>query len=196
MRARSWDRMAAGVSIVLLAVLAAGSLYLAELSQRMGSGPGLRKQTHEPDFFVENFSLTRLDAKGTPVFRLSAARMVHYPDDDSTEYEKPRLVSLDPGKPLVTLNAERGRANAGGEITELYDTVRLTRAAAEDKPAMRVFTEYVKLLSKDDVAQTDRPVRIEFGQSVLTGVGMDFYNADRRLELRSSVKGTWNEPPK
>lgn len=188
--------MAAGISIALLAVLAAGSLYLAELSQRLGQGPQTRKLTHEPDFFVENFALTRLDAQGAPVFRLSAERLVHYPDDDSTEYRKPQLVSLDPEKPTVTLHADRGRADKGGKLTELFDNVRLTRASAADRPALRVLTDYVMLLSDEDVARTDRPVRIEFGQSVLTGVGMDFYNADRRLEIRSAVQGTWNEPPR
>ncbi len=194
MRKRSWDRVAAGVSIVLLLALAAGSFYLAELSDRLESAAGTRKLTHEPDFFVENFALIRLDVHGQPVFRLSAARMVHYPDDDSTEYTKPRLVSLDPTKPLVTLHADRGRAEQDGDRTHLYDDVVLTRAATGDKPPLRVTTDYVLLLSKEDVARTDRPVRIEYGESVLTGVGMDFYNEDRRLDVRSDVQGTWIAP--
>ena len=120
--------------------------------------------------------------------------MVHFPDDDSTEYVKPQLVSLDTTKPLVTLHADRGRADSGAEHTELFDNVRLTRASEDGKAPMRVFTDYVKLISSEDVARTDRPVRIEYGVSVLTGVGMDFYNADRRLEVRSQVQGTWVPP--
>lgn len=193
-RKRSWDRLAAFVSIALLVAFAAGSFYLAELSERMNAGIGTRKLTHEPDFFVEHFSLIRLDAQGQPVFRLSADRMLHFPDDDSSEYERPRLVSLDPGKPLVTLRAERGRAEGDGERTHLYDDVLLTRAPTEGKPSLKVTTDYVLLLSKEDVARTDRPVRIEQGQSVLTGIGMDFYNEDRRLDVRSDVQGTWTQP--
>ena len=192
---RQYDRLAAGISIALLAGLAGVSYYLAALSSRMDRSAAARTPAHEPDYFVEGLALTRLNATGQPVFRMSADRMLHYPDDDSSEFEKPLLVSLDPARPLVTLRAERGRATSGGEQTHLHDSVRLTRAAEGGRPALTVDTDYVLVLPRQDLARTDHPVRITYGDSSLTGVGMEFDNAARVLKVQSRVQGVWAAPP-
>lgn len=194
MRQRQYDRIAAGISILLLAGLAAVSFYLAELSSQFERRSMEHGPTHEPDYFVEKLALTRLDKAGNPVFRMSAERMLHYPDDDSSEFERPVLVSLDPGKPLVTLRAERGRATSGGQQTHLYDAVQLTRAAQAGDPALRIDTDYVLLLPDENLARTDRPVHIAWGESTLTGVGMEFDNAARVLKVQSKVRGVWAAP--
>ena len=191
---RQYDRIAAGISIALLAGLAAVSYYLAELSARLDRPAFERAAGTEPDYFVEGLALTRLGRDGQPVFRMSAERMLHFPVNDTSEFTRPLLVSLDPGKPLVTLRAERGVATAGGQQTHLHDRVRLTRAAQGGKPALQVDTDYVLVLPDEDIARTDRPVRITHGGSSLTGVGMEFDNAARVLKVQSQVKGVWAAP--
>jgi lipopolysaccharide export system protein LptC len=191
---RFYDRTAAAVSLALLAALAGFSYYLAELSEQYPKTTGDRKLVHEPDYFVEHFVLTRVNAAGDPVYRVSADRMLHYPDDDSTEFLRPVLVSLDPKKPLVTLRADRGEASRRGEQTHLRDNVVLTRAASGDQPEMTLTTDHLLLLTEEDIARTDRPVRIEYGRSSLTGVGMEFNNATRVLTVRSKVRGVWAAP--
>lgn len=196
MKQRFYDRLAAILSVVLLAGLAGFSYYLAELAAMADRRPVAREVRHDPDYFVEGLSLTRTDAAGAPTFRMSAARLEHFPDDDSTEFERPVLVSLDPSKPLVTLRAERGRATSGGQRTDLYDRVLLTRAGQQGRPELRIETEQVTLLPEEDIARTDRPVRILHGASSLTGEGMEFDNAARVLKVRSKVHGVWATPTK
>ena len=194
MKQRLYDRMAALVSIALLAGLAGVSYYLAELSARMDRRPAARGATHEPDYFVEGLAVTRTNQRGEPTFRMSAARLDHFPDDDSSELVRPVLVSLDPSRPLVTIRAERGRASTGGQQTQLFGDVLLTRAGRGGDPPLRIETDYVLLLPEEDIARTDRPVRIVRGSSSLTGVGMEFNNAARVLEVRSKVHGVWAAP--
>jgi len=45
---------------------------------------------------------------------MSATRMVHYPDDDSTELLAPRMVQTKPAEPRITLSAERGAMSRDG----------------------------------------------------------------------------------
>ena len=72
---------------------------------------------HDPDFIVEGFSAVQMNPDGTRRYALSAKRMVHYPDDNSTLLEAPRLVLLRLPKALrsrsaptrPTLSQRRGR---------------------------------------------------------------------------------------
>ena len=194
MSPRTYDRLAAMMSVLLLVVLAGFTWYLAHVASGGGGGGPSRAAVHEPDYFVERFALTRLNARGEPVYRMSADRMEHFPDDDSSEFVKPHLVSLDPANPLVTVRALRGRATSAGIETHLYDDVRLTRAPFDDNPPLTIETDYVLLLSEEDIARTDRPVKITSGASTLTGVGMEFNNGLRRLDVQSQVRGTWVAP--
>ena len=196
MSGRIYDQLAAAISLVLLGVLAGITFYLADIASRDLARTGPRAVTHEPDYFVERFALTRLDSQGRPAFKMSAQRLVHFPDDDSTDYISPVMVSLDVTKPQVTLNADRGHSSSDGVQTHLYDNVVMTRAADGDNPPLRVTTDYVLLLSKEDIARTDRPVRVTSGSSILTGVGMEFNNSSRQLQVLSEVKGTWVTPQK
>jgi lipopolysaccharide export system protein LptC len=196
MKRRYEDRLAAAASLLLLLVLAAGSYYLAEMSRRFASAPGSTEPRHEPDYFVEDLVLTRVNAQGDPAFRLSAQRMVHYPDDDSTAYERPVLVSLDPARPPLRLVANTGTSTADGVETRLHGDVVMTREEAPGEPPMTVRTDYVVLYSLTEIAKTDRPVEIDYGSSILTGVGMEFDNAARSLTVDSQVRGTWQLAPK
>jgi len=194
--ARAWDRFAALLSLLLLAVLAGGSYYLAEMSRRLATGPAPAELRHEPDYFVERLVFTRVNAEGDPAFRLSAERMVHYPDDRSTEYRNPEVVSLDPAKPLLRLVGDTGTSSADGVETHLRGNVVMTRAAGGGDPAMTVRTDHVVIYSDTEIARTDRPVVIERGGSTLTGVGMEFDNSARSLTVDSRVRGTWQPAPK
>lgn len=196
MKARFHDRIAAALSVLLLAALAGGSYYLAEISRRMGSVTIDRTLSHEPDSFVEGLVFTRINEHGAPAFRISADHMLHFPFDGSSEYQRPVLTSLDPTKPRMHLVADTGRSTAEGVETHLYDNVVLTREAGFGEPKMTVHTDYVVLYSQTEIARTDRPVRIEREGSVLTGVGMEFDNAARSLTVDSQVRGTWTFAPK
>ncbi len=195
MNTRFYDRLAAILSLLLLSTLAAGSYYLAELSRKMADVSSKASLRFEPDYFVEGVVFTRVNAQGLPAFRLSAQRMLHYPDDQRTEYTRPELTSLDPARPVMTLVAERGSSSADGVETRLSGNVVLTREARAGTPAMTVLTDQVVIHSDTEIASTDRPVRIIRGSSILTGVGMQFDNPSRSLTVDSQVRGTWQPEP-
>ncbi len=195
MRRRSWEQLAAAVSLVLLAGLAAGTWYLALLADREETGAASRTPPGEPDYFLDDAVFTRINLDGEPVYRMSADHLLHFPDDGTSTYESPYLVSLDPDKPRVTVRAERGRSNADGTETLLTGNVVLVRAASEREPKMTIRTEKVTIYSDTEIARSDQPVRIERGASVLTGVGMEFDNAARSLKVDSQVTLTWQPPP-
>src|SRR5256885_15521476 len=54
---------------------------------------------HDPDYTVSNFLTTTYSRDGVAEAVMSATRMVHYPDDDSTELLAPRMVQTRPAEP-------------------------------------------------------------------------------------------------
>jgi lipopolysaccharide export system protein LptC len=194
MNQRAYDRMSATLSVGILAVLAAVSYYLAEFTNQFSELQRARNLGHEADYFVEKLSLTRMNREGQPLFRLSAVQLTHFADDSSSEFERPQLVSLEPEKPLVRITADRGVASDDGDITHLHGNVVLTRAAQGDRPELQIRTEYAQILPNQEIARTDKPVRINYGDSSLTGVGMEFNNSTRVLNVLSEVTGIWTTP--
>jgi lipopolysaccharide export system protein LptC len=194
MNARLYDRLAAVVAIVILATLGAFSYYLAEFSDRGDLASGGKPVKHEADYFVEKFTLIKLNEQGKPAFRLSADSLFHYPDDDTSEFVKPNIVSLDTNKPAVTVSGDTGKAGPKGDTTELFGNVLMTRKAEpkgkEKSDPLIVRTEYMAIDTNKETAATDKHVKITQGNSEMTGIGMDFDNIRRTFSLRSEVRGT------
>ena len=171
--------------------LAAGSLWLERAVQspeRDNSG----KTRHDPDFVAEKFGITKIGAGGKPEYVLSAARMLHYPDDESTEVLAPRLVQRHDDAPPVVIRADRGTIAKSGAEASFHGNVVVLREAGRGKNELRVQTEYLQIVPDQDLARTDRAVVITEGRSRLTGVGMEFNNKTRQFALQSQVRGTFD----
>lgn len=201
MKIRASERLSSLLSLLLLLGLAAGTYYLAEKSAQFDNPNAKAAAAHEPDSFVDGLVVTKVNARGEPVFRLSSRHMVHIPLDNRTDYEAPLLVSLDTDKPQVTLRALRARASGDGEVTELFDQVELVREAGKGEagriePRVRITSDSMTLYSPEEIARTTDAVKIEYASSVLTGVGMEFNHATRQFALHGNVRGTYVTPPK
>ncbi len=188
---RFYDRLAAFIAIFLLSALGALTYYLAELSNKNEPIKKSTAKTHEPDYFVENFTVVKLNTTGAPAFRLTAKKMIHFPDDDTTEFTSPKLVSLDKTKPAIIVTSNLGKAGPKGDITELMDRVEFTRSASPESPLLKMQTEYMLIDTKMETGTTDKPVKISQGKSQITGDGMDFDNLRRMMAVHANVKTTF-----
>jgi lipopolysaccharide export system protein LptC len=172
-------------------VLAAGSLWL-ERAVRAPERDLSGKTRHDPDFIAEDFGVTKMSATGKPEYRLYAARMLHYPDDDSTDIVGPRLVqSRDNAAPII-IRADRGQVSRNGEEASFYGNVVVVREAGRGRSELRMQTEYLQIFPERDLARTDKPVIITEGRSRLSGVGMELNNKTRQFKLLSQVRGTFD----
>lgn len=89
------NRLPSWVLAVILVLLLALPFWLNQ--PRRAVSPSTNSQlSRTPDYVVENFSAIRMDEGGVGRHILLAQKMVHYPDDDSTDLEQPRLINTDP----------------------------------------------------------------------------------------------------
>ena len=189
------QRYMAWFPAVLLAAFAALTFWLdRQMNPSTLVSDG--KARHHPDYIVENFSATRAGPDGIPRYTLSARRMVHYPDDDTTFLETPKLVSFAKSGITLTATSKNAMLSGDGDNVYLTDDVRLIRSAYAHKDELKVETSYLHVIPDEDIAKTDKPVQISDSQTRITSVGLEFNNRTRILKLLSNVRGTYeNSPP-
>ena len=180
--------------IMLMLFLAALTLWLRNTMETPGKSDNGHHR-HDPDAIVDNFTVTRLDEQGAAQYTLTANRMLHFADDDSTELAAPQVVKLGEG-PTVTITAERGSVTRDGAEAFFHDNVLVVRAASAEREELRVRTDYLHVLADKNIARTDRAVTITEGRSVLSGVGMEFDENARRFALLSQVRGRFDQARK
>lgn len=174
--------------LALMLALALLTFYLERtVREEQAGAPALRR--HDPDYVVSNFTATTYNREGAPLTVLSAARMVHYPDDDSTELFAPRVVQTKPAEPRISVSAERGALSGDGEEIFLYDNVVLMREAGAGRSAVRLTTSFLHLLRDRSLARTDREVTIVEDRRSLSGRGMEYNNDTREFTLHADVRG-------
>ena len=166
--------------LALMLVLALLTFYLDRTVRE--DDPPPPKRRHDPDYVVTNFTTTTFDRDGRPLSVLSAARMMHFPDDDTTELVAPRIVQTKPKEPRMSLQADRGALSGDGEEVFLYDNVLLVRDADQDRPEARLTTSFLHIVRDRSLVRTDREVTISEDTRSITGRGME-YNSESQVFL-------------
>jgi len=173
--------------LVLMLALALLTFWLERTVREEQPHPSLRR--HDPDYLVEDFVLTKFNAAGTQESTLSAAKMVHYPDDDSTELVAPRVVQARPNEPRMTLTADRGALSHNGEEVFLYGNAVLVREGGAGRPEARIHSSFLHVIGARSLVRTDREVTVSEPGRALSGRGMEYHNETWQLFLRERVHG-------
>ena len=172
--------------LALMLALALMTFYLERTVRDDEPQSSLRR--HDPDYLVTNFTTTTYNREGAVETVLSADKMMHYPDDDTTELLAPRVLQAKPAEPRFTVRADRGALSRDGDEIFLYDNVVLVREAHHADPEARMTTSFLHVLRDRSLVRTDREVKIVEGRRSLAGRGMEYNNESRELLLRDSVQ--------
>lgn len=174
----------------LVAVLAAVAYWLNHLaSQPLPADDAAFR--HDPELIVDNLVATAFDPQGNPRYILSATRMLHYTDDETTELTAPRFQHRSANSPAISAEAARGFISTRGDHVHLLDQVRLTRAASGATPEMVLTTDYLQITPEAEVMRTDRPVELHQGASSVRADNLLLDGKARTLELKGNVKGIY-----
>jgi lipopolysaccharide export system protein LptC len=187
------DRLIAWSPLVLVALLAALTFWLDRRVQPMAGG-GDPSARHDPDFMIEGFSALKMNPDGTRRYALQAKRLVHYPDDNSSQLENPYLTYFDYERAPVSVRSETAELARGGDEVFFRGNVQVIRAAYAENQELGLFTSYLHVIPDRDFADTDKPVRIVDGNSTVNSVGLEFDNSTRQIRLLSQVKAHYVLP--
>jgi len=150
---------------------------------------------HDPDYIMKNFVTTQTDIKGDLRYKLAAVEMRHFPDDDTTELQRPRYTQFAIGKPYTQVEGLRGYVSSNGEQVQLVDNVKVTRQAFADKGEMTVETDYLKILPNQDLVTTESPVVIrQAPKTVIYATGMVYEKDKQTVTLLHKVRAHYEKP--
>ncbi len=180
-RARYWLPL-----LPLLGLL--GATYWLNQQVQPESAKQDSNKRHDPDAIIENFSAIKLDKQGMPHFMMTARKMQHYPDDDSTMLEVPRLTALSVDHPATHAIAKRGIISSKGDEVFLHDDVGVLREADAQQDELTLQTEYLHIIPDQDMADTDRAVTIVNSHNTVHAIGLKMDGKARTLKLLSQVR--------
>ena len=183
--ARAW------IPLLPLLLLLAATYWLNQQVQPL---PHVQSQLrHDIDYSVDNFSATTLNIQGRARFTLTAEKLWHYPDDDTTHLQMPQLKSHYADRPPTITSAQTGKLSSKGDDVYLYDEVRVLRPASEGLDEQRFATDYLHIIPDHDRADTDQAVVMTSRNSLTRAVGMELDNKARTVKLLSNVRAN-HEP--
>lgn len=147
------------------------------------------KHRHDADYVIDKPQVRKLDKSGRLQYTLDAVQIRHYPDDDTTDVTQPVLVNLQPGRPSVSIRADRAHVSQDGDQVDFYDNVRVQRAATPTQALMLATMSELTARPEDEKAFTKSPVLITQGKSWLKGIGMRIDQKTQTYVLESQAIG-------
>lgn len=189
------DRLSIWFPVGLVFLLALLTFWLDRMVQPAGSkkdGGG----RHDPDYWVENFTATRMGTDGVPRHVLTAAKMTHYPDNDSTDLVRPRLTDVPLNMPPIHSQAQAGKVSSNGEQVWLTGEVKVIREAGNGQSELTVTTDYLHVIPDKSFVQTDRKIVMHNASTDVSAVGMELDGKAHVIKFLSRVKGQHVNSPK
>jgi lipopolysaccharide export system protein LptC len=180
------DRTTSLLPIGMLVVLAALTFWLSRLIE---DDKPRAPERHDPDYIVERFQLRRFDQEGRLQHTLDGTRLTHFPDDDSTLAESPRLIYHQRG--ATEISAKRALIGRDGKEVELVGDVNILRhAVAGDTPPTKLVTASLTVFPDEERGIGREAVTITQGRSVIRGTGLEVDNRTGVSVLHGRVQGT------
>jgi lipopolysaccharide export system protein LptC len=195
---RTWlDRLIAWSPVLLLGAFTVLTYWLnAQVLTSSAKFDGSGR--HDPDIYIEDFKAVSLDQEGRISQSITAKVARHYPDDDTTEFDSPLITFSEPGKPPVSITANRGMITSDQKNAYFSGNVKGVRSETpedRDKGPIVITSEYLHVLPKEDKVETDKAVTISDPRGIINATGMEFDNKAKTFRFKSHVSGQMQPQP-
>ncbi len=192
---RGGDRLAVYLPAIMMGFVALGTYLLARNTPVFLPASAPSAATHEPDYFLRNFTVRSFDAQGRLKSEVSGVEGRHYPDTDTMEIDEPRMRAYNERGQVTVASARRGLSNADGSQVQLFGDAVVTRQPGVDangkrQPRVEVRGEFLHFFVETEQLKSNRPVVLERDTDRFTGDSLDFTNIDQQLQLTGRVRGT------
>ena len=189
--------------LILMGALTLATFWLVQKNTPIEKSALERARLHEPDYTINDGALSALNEFGATKYRVLGKKVIHYDDDASIDIITPRMRLFQADKAPVTVKSDTGHLDGDLTILDLINNASIFRpaqAATATEPAtlrMLATSSYFKVLINDDIIETDKPITLEQGMSVMNSTdGGIFNNVQQSMTLSGQVKGRIERAPR
>lgn len=190
----AWDRLSIYLPIILMGVLALGTYWLVRSTPVFESPAADQPPRHEPDYFMQQFSVKTFDASGRLKTEIFGTEARHYPDTDTLEIDQVRIRSFNDKGHLTTATARQALTNSDNSEVQLIGNAFVVREEALDKageklPRMTYRSEFLHAYMDTERVVSHKPVELTRGNDRFTADSMAFDNIEQIMNLQGRVRG-------
>lgn len=190
----AWERFLLYLPLAFMGLLALGSYWLVRSTPAPAASDIPRPARHEPDYFLEGFTLKTFDASGRIRTEVYGAKARHYPDTRWLEIDGIRIRSFDEQGRLTTARADRGLTNEDTSQVQLMGDAVVVRepgaVSGPTRPRMEFRSEFLHAFMQTEVVKSHKPVQLQRGSDQFSADSMEFDNVDQVLQLKGRVRAS------
>lgn len=190
-----WERFLLSLPLVVMAALALGTYWLVRTTPSAATPMAAGPVRHEPDYFMERFSIRTFDATGRIRTEVLGEKARHYPDTKWLEIDRIQIRSFDAQGRMTLATANRGMTTEDSSEVQLLGNAVVVREAVTGKtasaaPRMEYRGEFLHAFMNTEKIKSHLPVELMRGEDRFTAQSLDFDNIGQVLQLRGRVRGT------
>ena len=184
---RWWDRVSIYLPVLLMMVLALASYWLLRATPE-AEEPGPKPEvTHEPDYFMNRFSVKVFEPCGALKTELYGTAARHHPDVGTLVVDAARVRSFGQQRQLSTATARQITSNDEGTVFVLEGDAAVVRQAGKGAngellPRLEFHGQYLRVSTEPEHIMSDKPVLLVRGQDQMTADSLD-YSGDSRIAV-------------
>ena len=192
---RAWERITVYLPVVLMGILALASWWLVRSAPSVPSGVQEVVRGHEPDYFMEGFSVKNFGPQGQLLSEVRGDVGRHYPDTDTLEIDRMRLHTQDAAGRATHATADRALSNADGSEVQLFGNAKVVREPVtgprgQTQPQLAFEGEFLHIWPQLERVRSNKPVVLTRGKDRFTADTLAYDNAAQVLELQGKVRGS------
>ncbi|MFK5913269.1 MAG: LPS export ABC transporter periplasmic protein LptC [Woeseiaceae bacterium] len=174
------------ITALLLIILL--TIVVARIFKSIDESPTATKEKthHTPDYFLKNFTSTTMDETGKPSYKVKAAYLEHFPDNDSMKLEYPLFSFYENNIKTWTVKADEALLFNKDEVIKLKGNVLLNKINTKDPT--QLLSEQLTIELKLDRVHTKSKVEFRNGYNIIKAIGMKADIKNNKIEFLSNTR--------
>jgi lipopolysaccharide export system protein LptC len=192
-----WGMLTLYLPVVVMALLALGSWWLARNTPLPAAAEPERAVRQEPDYFLNNFSVKNFDAQGVLVSELLGQKARHFPATDILEIDVARMRSTK-NKLVTTGQSDRAYSNGDGSEVQLVGNALVVREGQDTQgralPRVEFRGEFLHAFMNTQQLKSHKPVAITRGADQFFGDALFYDHVESVVQLDGRVRVRFEAP--
>lgn len=187
-----WRRLAESAAhslpLLLMALLAAGTWWLARHTPQPPSAAPPAPPRQTPDYTMQRFSITRFDASGRAMLRIEGQMLRHYPARDQLEIDEVRVLATHADGRRTEARARRALVQGDASEIQLMGDASVSSVGSDGQPPLRIDSQFLHADVQQERLRTHLPVTVRQGRHLARAGGLDYQHAGQLLQLLGPVR--------